>query len=270
VAWNSGFDSSAWTGASGAQIGYAGDYPETTAQGFTADPIHDQDVDPNAPNFAAGPGPGYDAPVILTDQTFTDQYLGADGWVLDDLDYPSRDTPAGTSGHTSDLGPAQSHRRDRGHAVDVYQLNIPPQYGVDFYGRSVIHRDLNAWAVPSGPPPNTRQMPAQSREDTSNWPQPHVAAHYAPMAPVVVPSERIPMRRPAEDDRPVYRFLAVPARNIDPSGSVFTPSFASNVVLQNRKPVPEMPRTPEDPWNTQEIASSGSTDEVDVFNGMGI
>jgi hypothetical protein len=149
-------------------------------------------------------------------------------------------------------------------------MNVPPQYGVNFYGKSIIHRDLNAWAVPSGPPPNTRTMPAMAREDTSNWPEPHVAAHYAPMAPVVVPSERIPMRRPAEDDRPVYRFLAVPARQIDPSGSVFTPTMASNTVLQNRKPIPEMPRTPEDPWNTQEIGASYDSGEVDVFGGMGI
>jgi hypothetical protein len=76
------------------------------------------------------------------------------------------------------------------------------------------------------------------------------------------------MRRIAEDDRPVYRYLAVPPNNIQPTGNQWSVQYPSNVPIQNITPVPMMPQTPMDPWITQETATSDTSGSVDVFQGM--
>lgn len=245
-----GFDGNSWSGPSGQQIGFAGEYPITTGQGFTSDPIHSLNDDPNAPNTNALPGPsGVEIPVQIQEDpnSVGYQYDGSDGWLIDDIPLPSFSEAPGTAGHEMPYQPAQRRGRDAAHELDVYQ-HIPPQgFGQSYWG-IIRQDDLAAWKSSSTPAPNTGQFPAEAREVTSDWPEPFAVQTVAHHAPVVVDMERIPMRRLAEDDRPVYQYQAVPARNILPSGSVYNPSYPSNQTLRNVTPTPQMQRVPEDPW----------------------
>lgn len=273
MGWSEGsaWDNTAWTGASGYQIGFAGDYPVVERDGFVTDSIHGQTIDPNGPTFSAEQGPDITSPVVWQDNQEFTQLSGAHGWDLDNLHLPTPFDDPGV-GHGSSLGPAQSHGIDRAHWEDVYQLTPPAGHGRNFYGPKIYAFERTAWLSSSGPAPQESAYPAQAREDTSLWPEPFVAVGtIAPTPPVVVPDEVIDMRWMTEDDRPVYRWLAVPARNVMPAGNQWTPAVPSNTELYNVNILPEMPRTPDDPWATQEIASTtGYGTEVDVFNGLGI
>lgn len=272
MGWNqSSWNDGGWTGASGYQIGFADQFPLETRDGFVTDSIHGTDTNPNGPNFAAEEGPDVYAPVLIQDpEQYLDQYTGADGWTLDNLTLPDPSQSPGI-GHDTDLGAATGYHIDRAHAEDVYQLMPPVGHGRNFYGRRLLSQDLNAWLTSGAPAPQEQAYPAQAREDTTGWPEPFVAASVAHMPPVMTPDEQIDMRWMTEDDRPTYRMLAVPARNVMPAGNQWTPAVPSNTELYNVNVMPEMPRTPDDPWATQEVASA-ATDigAVDVFNGMGI
>ncbi len=78
------------------------------------------------------------------------------------------------------------------------------------------------------------------------------------------------MRRPAEDDRPVYRRIAVGPMNLQPMGNQWGPQYQSNVPIQNVTPVPMMPQTPVDPWISQEQMTSVVNESPDVFGGMSL
>lgn len=267
---DSSWNSKAWTGASGTLIGFAGDYPETQAYGFVTDPIHSQNVDPNGPTFASQPGP---APSDATSGIEGDAYGyamgGMYGWVLDDIHFPDHTQDPGTTGHNSTLGPAQGrHFPDRAHSQDVYQEEPKIGYGVNFYGARPLKEDLNAWKSSSTPNFNTKQFPAEARENTAGWPEPFNATDIAPFRPVDQSTEHIPMRRIPEDDRPVYRYLAVPPNNIQPTGNQWSVQYPSNVPIHNVTPVPMMPQAPMDPWITQETATSDVPNSSDVFGGM--
>lgn len=275
---SSSFDSKAWTGASGNGIGFAGDYPVTQPWGFVTDSIHGQTVDPNGPNQAAQQGPpsqvsGAD---IMSGEEFLYQgenTPGVYGWDLDDIMFPMVGTDPGTYGHDSEMGPAQNrgnHGPDVAHQYDVYQRQEPIGYGRVFYGDNPLKRDLDAWANSNTPAPNTKQYPAQAREETADWPTPFKAVEVAPWRPVDESTERIPMRRMQEDDRPIYRYIAVAPMNIQPTGNQWGPQYPSNVPVQNVTPVPMMPQTPVDPWITQEQATANVSESPDVFGGMAL
>jgi hypothetical protein len=266
---DSSWNGKAWTGASGTLVGFAGDYPETQAYGFVTDPIHAQNVDPNGPNFAAQPGPEASlAPNVLGDETYGYAYEGGYGWLLDDIHFPSYDQTPGTTGHNSAMGPATGRGVDPAHAQDVYQEEPKIGYGVNFYGADPLKIDLNAWKSSSTKNFNTGQFPAQAREDVTGWPEPFNATDIAPFLPVDQSTEYIPMRRIAEDDRPVYRYLAVPPNNTQPTGNQWSVQYPSNVPIHNVTPVPMMPQTPMDPWITQETSSAAFPDSSDIFGGM--
>jgi hypothetical protein len=268
---DSTWNSKAWTGASGTLIGFAGDYPETQAYGFVTDPVHGQNVDPNGPTFASQPGPEASAPPQLMDEAYGYYWAGQDGWVLDDIHFPSHDQVPGSTGHNSALGPAQGRGYpDRAHEQDVYQEEPKIGYGVNFYGARPLKQDLNAWKSSSTPNFNTRQFPAQAREDVTGWPEPFNATNVAPFRPVDQSTEHIPMRRIPEDDRPVYRYLAVPPNNIQPTGNQWSVQYPSNVPIHNVTPVPMMPQAPMDPWITQETMTSDFADSSDVFGGYAL
>lgn len=276
MAFQTSFNKGAWSGASGTQIGFAGDYPETLPYGLGIDEIHGQAYDPNGRNLAALPGPAVDVPVIIQDVDVDYPYYSESDWILDDLAFPERDAEPGTKGHDVAFSPAK-HRGniDAAHAVDMYQEMVPQGHGVDFYGSPIETEDYAylGWKSSSTPAPNTSDMIRGARENTANWPEPFDSSTVAPIAPVLTSDDHIPMRRLAEDDRPVYRYVAVPARNIKPSGSLWNPTYESNVYLQNmNNMIPAMPRTPVDPWITQETASAEQFDsgDIDVFDGMGL
>lgn len=267
---DSSWDSKAWTGASGTLVGFAGDYPETQAYGFVTDPVHGQNVDPNGPTFASRPGPeASDALTGLEDNAYGYEYEGQYGWCLDDIHFPSYDQVPGTTGHNSSMGPAKARDfPDPAHAQDVYQEEPRIGYGVDFYGNDPLKQDLNAWKSSSTKNFNTGQFPAQAREDVQGWPEPFNATDVAPFRPVDQGTERIPMRRIAEDDRPVYRYLAVPPNNTLPTGNQWGVQYPSNVPIQNVVPIPMMPQSPMDPWITQETSTAVPPESTDVFGGM--
>lgn len=283
------WDGSAWSGPSGQQIGFAGDLPETTGQGFTADPVHGQAVDPNAPDLAArrGDTENIEVPVSIQED-YPYPYDGGNGWVLDDLPFDSHDTPPGTE---ADNLPFDGHNRRPGaggeHDVDIYQISPPPGHSLNFYGKSFGTVDLQAWAHPTNRPTTTKAFPGEARDDNGpgtfpghdqpqgsdhekGWPEPFAAQDIHELRPVVLPDERIPMRRLTPDERPVYQYLAVPARNIQPGGDQWTPSLPSNVPVHNVKPLPAMARTPEDPWvsNTVDYSGADSGTYVDPLEGV--
>jgi len=278
MSFQSGFDSKAWTGASGGLIGFAGDMPVTQPWGFVTDPIHGKNVNPNSPRPNAIPGPAVTgATDVIAGEEFVYEggyaYDGMYGWLLDDIPYPDHGSNPGTEGHESSMGPAQARGHtgpDVAHAQDVFQLNQHAGYGKNFYGDNPLKKDLNAWASSSTPPPNTRQYPAQAREDTGNWPEPFNAKTVAPWRPVDESTEHIPMRRIAEDDRPIYRYIAVGPMNTIPTGNQWGVQYQSNVPIKNNTPIPMMPQTPVDPWITQEAMSATFEDSTDVFGGMSL
>lgn len=257
MSFQSSFDRSAWTGSSGTQIGFSGAYPETLPYGLGIDEIHGQAYDPNGRNFAANPGPAVDVPVVIQDVDFDYPYGSESDWVLDNLSFPDVNEPAGTAGHDAPYSGAmrRSDAVDPAHSASIFQEFVPNGHGYNFYGKTIDQNDyaFRSWSSSQTKAPNTKMYPADARENTSNWPEPFDATKVAEMAPVSQPNDRIPMNRMREDDRPVYRMLAVPARNITPSGSRFNPSYPSNVTVRlKNNMVPMMARNPVDPWVTQE------------------
>ena len=264
-----------WTGASGQQIGSADQLPYNKyGPSFTADEVHAQAYDPNTPTSYAIPGEIGEVPIQLQDGAYYDYNDGSNGWILDNLHNPWHEDAPGTTGHNPPMGSAGTPRQhlDPAHGMDVYQLAVPGGHGVDFYGRTIENGEVYWWQSSSTPNPNSGNMPANAREVTSEWPEPFDSYTVASMLPVVRPTERIPMRRPAEDDRPVYRQLAVPGQNIKgATGSVYNPTYNSNDVIHNVKPLPAVARNPVAPWTQDEMATPDAQVypySPDVFNGM--
>lgn len=259
-----------WTGASGQQIGFADENPyDKYGPSFTADDVHSQPYDPNAPNIYAQPGTIGDIPVDI--QAEYNLYEdGFNGWCLDNLNDPHHDATPGGPGHSVPLGPATGHHIDPSHNVDIYQVQVPAMHGRNFYGTSVEDNEVYEWSSSSKAPATTGTTPLDARYNTANWPEPFDSYSVAPQLPVIRPTERIPMRRMREDDRPVYRQLAVPGQNIQPSGSVWNPTVASNPALRNITPTPAFGRTPVPPWTSEELttAQSDSGYYADPLDGM--
>lgn len=264
VGFSSGFKSD-WTGASGIQIGYAGNYPEDKYDAFTADPVHANPVNPNQPNQYRQTGSSIgDVPTnIQADNDFVDYGMGSDGWILDNIDLPAEDTAAGTDGHTSELGPAKARGRDVAHAQDVRQAFPAPGWSRNFYGRKVDTIDLHAWKSSQTPAPNKGTAILDAREVTDNWPTPFDSTTVAPLLPDVRSTDAIPMRRMQQDDRPMYRQIALPGANIKPSGSVYNPQTESNVFLKTRTPIPGAYTIPTDPSVSQDALSQSVMDMDD-------
>jgi hypothetical protein len=272
VARSSSFSTfSTWTGASGGAIGYADQYPADRYGAFTADPIHGEKVNPNNPNSYMQKGALPEGAPVQIQSDYDDwSSEGSYGWVLDNLDYPAEDDPAGTMGHDSGMGPAKSRSRDAAHARDVYQEFPYPGIGQDFYGASINVDDLHAWKSSSVPNFNSGVYPADAREITHNWPEPFDSTTVAPLRNNPLDTEKIPMRRMDQDDRPLYRYLAVPGGNIQPSGSVYNPQYESNVYVQNVTAIPAAGQTPVDPWASQDILSAqafNADDEIGIGGG---
>lgn len=258
-----------WTGASGQQIGFADENPYNKyGPSFTADDVHSQPYDPNAPNVYAQPGTIGDVPVDIQDEynLYDDGY---NGWILDNLNDPHHDADPGTAGHSVPMGPATRHHIDAGHNVDIYQVQVPLNHGINFYGNSTEDNEVYEWSSSSHAPSTLGTTPLDARYNTANWPEPFDSYTVAPQLPVIRPTEKIPMRRMREDDRPVYRQLAVPGQNIQPSGSVWNPTVASNPSLHNITPTPAFGRTPVPPWTSEELttASDQTGAYIDPLNG---
>lgn len=274
-----GIASFGWSGKSGTQIGFADQFPyRKYGPSFTADEVHAQKYDPNAPNIAALPGEIGEVPVFIQDDgSWYDHMEGANGWLLDNIHNPWHEDEPGTVGHANPIGPAQPVAQFRDlpdftHGQDVYQLMPPANHGIDFYGKTIeTAEEQYNWSSSTSTPFTTHTTPLDARYETANWPVPFDSNTVAGLVPVVRPTERIPMRRIAEDDRPVYRQIAIPGQNIAPSGSVYTPTFESNRVIHNVKPIPAMARTPTIPWTQSELSSPDIYDgsDTDVFSGMG-
>lgn len=254
-----------WQGASGQQIGFAGDNPyDQYGPSFTADEVHTQSYDPNAPNTYAQVGGIGDVPVQIQDEYHLYED-GFNGWCLDNLHDPQHSAEPGTVGHGVPMGSAGRQHIDAAHNVDIYQLQVPTGHGRNFYGNATEDNEVYEWSSSSNPPITTNAFPSQARTDTGNWPEPFDSYSVAPQLPVVRPTERIPMNRMKEDDRPVYRQLAVPGQNIKPSGSVYTPTMQSNPVLHNVKPLPAAGRTPVAPWTSEELVSADAGNYGTVY-----
>jgi hypothetical protein len=259
-----------WQGASGQQIGFAGDNPyDQYGPSFTADDIHTQPYDPNSPNTYAQTGSIGDVPIQIQDE-YNLYEDGFNGWCLDNLHDPNHNAEAGTTGHNVPMAAANRQHVDPSHNVDIFQIQVPANHGINFYGHSTEDNEVYEWASSSNTPITTGSFPSEARTDTTNWPTPFDSYTVAPQLPVIRPTERVPMRRMKEDDRPVYRQLAVPAQNIAPSGSVYNPTMQSNRVIRNIKPLPAVGRTPVAPWSADELASASmdqGTDYVDPLAG---
>jgi hypothetical protein len=284
------WDSSAWSGASGQQIGFAGDLPEVLGQGFITDPVHGQAVDPNAPEVQARQGDmsGVDVPVSIQADESVFQYDGGYGWVLDDIPFDSHDTPPGTDADTLPFGGHNLRAgTGRDHEYDVYQDSVPIGHGNDFYGKSFVTSFGQYWrARPSAHPATSGAFPGQARADTGGpgiyqshdatagsghepgWPEPFAVEDIGASRPVVVPDEKIPMNRMGESDRPVYQVLAVPARNIMPGTSQWLPNQQSNQPLHNIKPVPAMARQPDYPWDSGTVDYGTEAGYADPLEGV--
>lgn len=273
-----GIASFKWTGKSGTQIGEADQFPyDKYGPSFTADEVHGQGYDPNTPSSYAIPGEIGEVPINIQDDGHWYDYMdGSNGWILDNLYDPWHGDDPGTTGHNPPMGPAQPFYRnspDFVHAMDVYQEMPPGNHGINFYGKTIEDQETEYnWSSSTSAPFTRGTTPLDARYETGEWPVPFDSNTVARMAPVVRPTEKIPMRRIAEDDRPVYRQLAIPGQNIAPSGSVYTPTMQSNVPIHNVKPVPAMARTPTIPWTQSELSSPEYYDgsDIDVFGGMGI
>jgi len=259
-----------WQPASGQQIGSAGDYPYAQyGPSFTADDVHSQAIDPNAPNsYTVAPTLG-DMPVqIQDDYNLIDD--GSNGWILDNLYDPTHTDAPGTTGHELPMDGNRHKRPDAFHAMDIYQAQFPPGTGRNFYGPTPEDNEVYFWNTSSLPAETTGAFPYDARIRREGWPEPFDSYSVAPNLPVIRPTEQIPMRRMREDDRPVYRQLAVPGQNIQPSGSVYNPTAQSNKVIRNVKPTPAFGRTPTPPWPQDELTSAtqdASAYEEDTLAG---
>lgn len=267
VGFSTGFKSD-WTGASGIQIGYAGEYPQDKYDSFTADEVHGDPVNPNQPNQYRQKGGIGDVPTnIQADNDFVSYDDGSDGYVLDNIDFAAEDDPAATVGHSSTLGPALGKGRDPAHRQNVYQDFPAPGWARNFYGTNIETEDLHSWHDDSYQPVNTKSSVLDARFYTSNWPKPFDSTGPAPLLNDVRSLDKIPMRRMKQDDRPMYRQLAVPGANIQPSGSVYNPQLPSNEFIQTRTPIPASYTIPVDPSVSQDALSQsviGDDDYVSV------
>ena len=270
VGFSSGFKSD-WTGASGIQIGYAGQYPADKYDAFTADPVHGNAVNPNQPNQYRQKGTSIgDVPtVIQADNEFVEYGDGSDGWVLDNIDMPAFDDPAGTDGHNASLGPAKAMGRDRAHNTGVRQEFTPPGWSRDFYGVGLDTQDLHAWHDDAYIPNTSVSSNLDARFHTENWPTPFDSVKVAPLRNNVISTDHIPMRRMEQDDRPLYRVIAVPGANIQPSGSVYNPQTESNVFLKTRTPIPASYSIPTDPSVSQDALSQSVMDDESDYVSVG-
>lgn len=261
----SSWDSGAWTGASGSQIGDANDMPETKAYGFVASKIHGKAYDPNGSTFAGRQGPDVsnEMPVNIQGDIPDIYSTGMDGWVMDNIPFPTHDEKPGTKGHSVPFGGAKERLPDRAHWADIHQHVQHAGFGVNFYGKSIDNREVHAWNSSSTKAPNTGVWPLSNREETANWPVPFDSLTVATQRPVQLDTERIPMRRIPEDDRPVYHYRATPPDNLRPIGFQWGPQYQSNVPVHNVTPLPMMARTPVDPWVTQESATADNVDSYD-------
>jgi len=258
----SSWDSGAWSGASGPQIGDAGDLPETQAYGFVSSKIHGKAYDPNGSTFAGRPGPDVsnEMPVVIQGDVPDLYSEGMDGWVMDNIPFPDHNEPQGTRGHSVPFGASKGAFPDRAHGVDIFQHSQRAGFGVNFYGKTIDNREVHAWNSSSTKAPNTGAWPLSNREETADWPEPFDSLTVAPQRPVQLDTERIPMHRIPEDDRPVYHYRATPPQNLTPTGSQWTPQYESNTPVHNVTPLPMMARTPVDPWVTQESATADNAD----------
>lgn len=269
--FTTGFPKGAWTGASGIQIGYAGDYPEDKYDAFTADPVHGNPVNPNQPNQYRQKGSSIgDVPVqIQGDNEFIDYGMGADGWVADNIDMPAFDTPPGTEGRDMAMSPAKRNYPDDAHRQVVQQVFPQVGHGREpFYGTDFNEEDLKAWKDDRYPPNTSISTKLDARFNTENWPTPFDSTTVMPWRNTPEDTSRIPMRRMEQDDRPVFRRVALPGANIKPSGSVYNPTFASNEYLQTRTPIPASYAIPTDPSVSQDALSQSVMDE-DQFASVG-
>lgn len=267
--FQSGFQSD-WTGASGLQIGYAGEYPQDKYDSFTADEVHANPVNPNQPNQYRQKGSIGDVPTnIQSDNDFVDYGDGTDGYVLDNINYPEQDDNAGTDGHSSALGPATKPGRDPAHRQEVYQEFPAPGWSRNFYGTNFDTEDLHAWHDDSYLPVNTKSSVLDARYYTDNWPTPFDSTKPAPLLPDIRSTDKIPMRRMQQDDRPMYRQIAVPGANIKPSGSVYNPQLPSNEFIQTRTPIPASYSIPVDPSVSQDALSQSVMDSEDDYVSVG-
>lgn len=259
-----------WQPASGQQIGSADQYPyDKYGPSFTADDVHAQALDPNAPNTYGVTASIGDMPVQIQEEyNLVDD--GSNGWVLDNLYNPVHTDSPGTSGHELPMDGNRHHRPDRFHQMDIYQAQFPPGTGRNFYGRDPQENEVYFWNTSSLPAETTGAFPLDARIRREEWPEPFDSYSVAPQLPVVRPTETIPMRRMREDDRPVFRQLAVPGQNIQPSGSVYNPTMQSNPAIHNVKPLPAFGRVPTPPWSQDEMTSASqdsSYNSEDVLTG---
>lgn len=270
MAWNSAFKSN-WTGASGIQIGYADQYPVDKYDSFTADEVHGNPVNPNQPNQYRQTGSSIgDVPIqIQSDDSYVDYGMGADGWVLDNIDMPSENDRAATQGHGSSMGPAKGRGPDIAHRQEVFQENLPRGFGRDFYGGRWDTLDLAAWKSSQTKAPTTGTAILDAREVTDKWPTPFDSTTVAPLLPNIRTTDKIPMRRMQQDDRPTYRTLAVPSANVQPSGSVYNPQVPSNTYLKVTTPIPAAYTIPVDPAVSQDALSQSVMDSGDDYDSVG-
>lgn len=267
--FQSGFQSN-WTGASGIQIGYAGEYPQDKYDSFTADEVHANPVNPNQPNQYRQKGSIGDVPTnIQSDNDFVDYSDGTDGYVLDNIDMPAQDDDAGTDGHESTLGPALARGRDGAHRQEVHQDFPAPGWSRDFYGTRFDTEDLHAWHDDSFQAVNTKSSVLDARYYTENWPTPFDSTKPAPLLPAIRSTDHIPMRRMKQDDRPMYRQVALPGANILPSGSVYNPQLPSNEFIQTRTPIPGSYSIPVDPSVSQDALSQSVMDDDSDYVSVG-
>lgn len=273
MTWNSNWSGSGdgWTGASGIQIGYAGEYPTDKYDSFTADPVHASTVNPNQPNSYREPGSSIgDVPInIQGDNDFVDYGMGSDGWVLDDLEMPPEGAPPGASGHDQAVSPARRKGPDHAHAKSVTQAFPAPGWARNFWGKKVDTQDLHAWKTDSTQPSTSGSAKLNARYDTSNWPTPFDTTTVAPLLPVERSTDAIPMRRMQQDNAPLYRRIAVPGANTKPSGSVYNPTLQSNVYVRNITPIPASYTIPTDPAATQDALSQSVMDADEDYVSVG-
>jgi hypothetical protein len=177
------------------------------------------------------------------------------------LPMASHSTPPATADHSEQLGPAQAKGLDPAHDEHVTQGFAPPGFGRNFWGKNIRVMDLHAWASSQTKAPTTGSAKLEARENTDNWPTPFDSTTVAPLLPVDMSLDKIPMRRMKQDDRPLYRRIAVPGANITPSGSVYNPTYASNEYLRTVTPIAASYTIPTDPSVSQDALSQSVIDD---------
>ena len=192
--------------------------------------------------------------------------MGADGWVIDNVPYPDYDANAGVRPANVSMGPAQGTGRDSAHGQNITQAFPAPGNGRDIYGSAFDTIDLHAWKSSTSQPDTAGSDILNARYDTSNWPTPYDSTTVAPLLPDIRSTDAIPMRRMRQDDRPMYRQVALPGANIRPSGSTYNPQTESNVFLKTRTPIPGSYTAPTDPSVSQDALSQSVIDSDDYVS----